>query len=285
MSEIGVGVNSEVVISKEIPPILKDEYDKRKPEIESLYSQAAYWHGTGRRQYRGGQVVDVLERLVSDGGLVPQKDPFDTKSGVGQTVSLSDRRMYSGGYAKMNLAIGENLGYEYMSSEFWGIFLHNTIRVAMGNNKLETTVRAARVLWAHLKERKNPAYLFKIAQSARSWASKVTRQPYNEPMSKVFTVHSDISGNYPILIGVKDGAFKPTQTAEFISLYETRSTTPIPFSDFTHIEVPQAHVQETQDYLNQKGANNVPVLAMELGEIHSSQFSPAQLIEGNPFRK
>lgn len=280
-----IGVNSELVISKEIPPILQDEYDKRKPEIESLYSQAAYWHGTGRKQYRDGEVVDILDKISNDGGLVPQRDPFDTKSGVGKSISLSDRRMYSAGYARMHLTTNETLEYEYMSSEFWGIFLDNTIRSAMGNNKLETTVRAAKILWSHIKERKNPAYLFKLAKSARSWASKVTKQPYNEPMSKVFTVHSDIPGNYPILIGVKDGAFTPTQTAEFISLYETRSTTLIPFNSITHVEVPQANIQETQNRLNQGGVRDVPVIAMELGEVHSSQFSPQQLIEGNPFRR
>lgn len=288
MAELGEGTNSNIAStesfnSKEIPIALKEEYERRKPEIEGLYAGAAYWHGTGRSQYRDDQVVDVLDRIINDGGLVPQKDLFDTKSGVGQTISFSDRRIYSAGYARMHLIEGENLGYEYMSSDFLGIFLQNTIRDAIGKNKWETTVRAAKVLWTHLKERRNPAYLFKIAQSARSWASKVTRQPYNEPMSKVFTVHSDIQGNYPILIGVKDGAFTPTQTAEFISLYEIRSTTPIPFSSFTHIEVPQAHIQETQDYLGKKGVSNLPVLAMELGEVHISQFSPQQLIEGNPF--
>lgn len=285
MAETGVGVNSEVVIAKEIPTILKEEYGRRKPEIEDLYAKASYWHGTGRSQYRDGQVVDVLDRIINDGGLVPQKDPFDTKTGVGQSVSFSDRRMYSGGYAKMHLAVGENLGYEYMPSEYWGVFLQNTIREAMGRNKWETALKAGKILWSHLRERKNPAYLFNIAKSARRWASKVTKEPYAEPMSKVFTVHSDIPGNYPILIGVKEDAFIPSQTAEFISLYEKRAATLIPFQSFTHIEVPQAHIQETQERLNQGGGKDVPVIAMELGEIHSSQFSTVQLIEGNPFRR
>lgn len=287
MAEVGEAVNPNslsIETPKEIPEALKNEYKDKKVEVEELYSKVRYWHGTGRKQYRDGQVADVLERMVKDGGLIPHRDPFDTRSGAGQTVSLSNRRMYSGGYAKMHLVVGENLEYEYMSSEFWGIFLENTIREAMGRNKWETALKAGKILWSHLKERKNPAYLFNIAKSARRWASKVTKEPYSEPMSKVFTVHSDIPGNYPILVGVKDGAFTPTQTAEFISLYETRSTTAIPFSGFTHIEVPQAHIQETQDYLNQRGIENLPIIAMELGEVHSSQFSPQQLIEGNPFK-
>lgn len=268
-----------------IPVDLRQEYETRRDEIENLYSQAAYWHGTGRKQYRNGEAVDILDRIIDQAGLVPQRDPFNTRTGVTYTVSLSDRRMYSAGYARMHLSEGQSLSYEYMSGDFWGIFLRNTIREAMGKTTLEGVKKLGTILWSNFKEGVSPTYLLSIGKNARNWTAKVTRKKYKQRLAKAFTVHSDIPGNYPILIGVKTDSFTHAPAAGFISLYEVRSNTPIPFSSFTHIEVPKAHIQETTQMLTQKGITTVPVIPMELGEIHSSQFTPQQLIDGNSFRK
>ncbi len=275
--------------SEGIPPDLSQEYESNRRKIEGLYQETAYWHGTGRKQYRNGQAIDLLNSIIDDGGLIPHSDPFDARTGVVSMISLSDRRMYAGGYARMHLPVGERLGYEYMSDRFWGIFLRMTAREVIGSTNLDRIRKIGFHAWSHLREGGNLSTLANLAlnlrKNGRKWISRITKEEIKKPITELFTIHSDIPGNYPILIGVKDGTFTPSQTANYISKYETRANTPIPFSNFTHIEVPQDNVQETQNFLNQRGVENIPVVAMELGEIHSSQFSPQQLIVGNPFRK
>lgn len=272
-----------------IPPDLRKEYEGKKSEIEELYVNAAYWHGTGRKQYKDGQVIDLLNSIVNEGGLTPHNDPFDAKTGIVSMISLSDRRMYAGGYARMHIPKSERLRYEYMSDKFWGIFLKLTAREVIGRTNLDHIKKIGIHAWTHLKEGGNLSTLATLAlnlkKNGRKWVSRITKEEVKKPITELFTIHSDIPGNYPILIGVKDGIFTPSQTANYISKYETRANTAIPINGFTHIEVPLAHIQKTQDYLNQRGVGKLPVVAMELGEIHSSQFSPQQLIQGNPFRR
>ncbi len=273
-----------------VPADLREKYYGKKVEIEELYGRAAYWHGTGRKQYRGEEIIDILDNLMTDGGLVPRPDPFDvTKGGVVNTISLSDRRSYAAGYARMHLFEGESLGHQYMTDQFWGVFLRITAREAIGYTHIERIKKIGKFAWKHLQETKNPAYLFQLAvnlrKTAMGWTSKVTREQFRGSVGKFFTVHSDIPGNYPILIGIKEGSFTPVKSASYIDKFETRAGSPIAFAGFTHLEVPQSHLQEIQSFLDQRGVKNVPIIAMELGEIHSSQFSPQQLIQGNPFRK
>lgn len=282
-------ITGSVAHPEGIPSDLKQEYEGRRAEMEKLYGEAAYWHGTGRKQHRNGE-LDILDGILEDGGLVPSQDPYDLKTGVVETISLSDRRPYSALYAKMHLTDTENLGYEYMDRMFWGnIFIRNTILEAIGRTRFERLKKAGgfaiRALRDYIKEGKNPIYLLSLRKNSREWFSKVRSEKPRVSLNRVSTVRSDIPGNYPILIGVREDAFTPAKTAKYIAMYEVRVDTPISIGGFTHIEVPHAHVQETQDYLTQKGKGNLLVVAMELGGVNSSQFSPQQLVEGNPFRK
>jgi len=70
------------------------EYQHTVPTIEGLYGQTYLWHGTGRYQYRDGEIIDVLAKIVNTGGLVPSEDSFDPM-GPTKSVSTSPVRIYA----------------------------------------------------------------------------------------------------------------------------------------------------------------------------------------------
>jgi hypothetical protein len=98
------------------------EYQQYVPRIEEVYGMATYWHGTGRfhYQYQNGSryenvdvggLVDVLDSILMQGGLMPHHDPWIDSGG--KTVSLGTVRMYSRLFARIHLYEHDTLLYEF----------------------------------------------------------------------------------------------------------------------------------------------------------------------------
>ena len=253
-----------------LPDHLIQEYSANKDYIADLYKKTAYWHGTGRMQYKNGNVVDILESLITAKGLVPEKDKFDLGKGEMTSTSITNRRMYASLYAKMHDTNDAQLAYEYFPKKFWSnVYLAVVGRLA-GNELFSGTTVIDKVKMG-----------IKFANNWRNWFKKIMRHPPLKPsLSKA---RSDIPGNYPVLLGINDSV-STTSASDYISAYETRVDKPIPIDSITHIEVPLSQMGRTIDFLKKKGVT-LPIIPMEYGEIFSSQFTPRQHVAGNPFKE
>lgn len=253
------------------PGNLIAEYNRKRSFIEDLYRDVGYWHDTGRKQYREGEVIDVLDSLLTSRGLLPSRDQFDLKKGETFSTSVTDRRMYASLYAKMHQTDKASLEYEYYPRSVWSKIFLGVINRMAGDELLPGA---------------NPIDILKMGikfrLDYRNWYKKVRRNP--SLRQRLRNIKSDIPNNYPILIGVRENYINPIDTSGFVSLYERRVGGHIPIEGITHLEVPLSKVLETERFLEQKGIGNLPVIPMELGEIFSSKFSLREHASGNPFK-
>lgn len=258
-----------------VPPELFRLWTERKDEIATLYSNVEYWHGTGNKQQREGEVVDVLDCIIGQGGFAPAADNFDMTRGGQFTISVTDRRMYARAYAQMYLPEGETLGYEYLPSDYWfrRYIVGSVDPIAAAND-------GALYAWRKAKEKMETASIDTASPGFRanyqSWISKVRLGQVPKGMG-ILEARSNIPGNFPLLFGIKNRVVTPVPIGSALSRYETRTTDPIPLSGLTHIEVPLAHVTDVQERLRSKGIV-LPILPLELGEIQVSRLSPDQLV-------
>jgi hypothetical protein len=196
-----------------------------------------YWHGTGRFQYdKNGKVVDVLQQIIDDGGLKPHEDPYDlTQSMV--SVSLAKKRDYAVLYADMHANNPENIRRNRSKRQSVNTYIRGVKQQAFVWFLLRYGI--AKTLAMAKQNRRKMKY-------DDRWSKKVNR---SEPsIRRTFLVGSDIPGNYPILIGLR--APKSTlEIAPYLAKHEIRTQDTIPFSQFTHIEVPQQRASEVSAML------------------------------------
>lgn len=83
---------------------------------------------------------------------------------------------------------------------------------------------------------------------------------------------SNISNNYGILFGIKQTKKVEAQINPIIAMFETRFTEPLPFNDLTHIEVPLAHLQETETILRRNNIH-LPIFPIEICEMYTASQS------------
>lgn len=266
---------------KALPNELQVAYEKALPQIESLYaSKTFFWHGTGRYQYRDGKVIDVLEEIINNQGLIPNRDTYDSLTGVANTSSFALSRMYARIYSDMYLDENKKPVYEYGSRFFWATkFIGETALKGIGEALKDIGFNNIA---------KNPrGFMKRLKNNNRSWVNKFRSDAHTNPKSirKIFTdLQADISGDYPILIGVEQNAFQPNTTAEYISKYERRTKDSVPQSKFTHIEVPLKKVSEVQQLLKARGVE-LPVIPIEVGERYCTQFNYQALVKGGYIKK
>jgi hypothetical protein len=233
-------------------------------DVQTLYADTAYWHGTGRYKYdENGTIVDVLRGMIAEGGLVPHDDDWDWKLGKIQSISFARSRMYGRLYAGMFVPHGKRIDGEYGSRWLWFQYFMDTARVV-----------------AFIEHRSFYGLLRDYPQKLALWTRKITRQK-RETMRSVFLKGTDIDENYPILIGIKRNAIKPILGARVFSLHETKSETAITFDGMTHIEVPRDRMAETVVLLQDAGITT-PVIPIEHGEEYCRQFSFCELVSGRP---
>ena len=290
--ELQAATANELHITEEIDvkPVkvavdIQQEFEQRSAEIEELYKQVDYWHGTGRKQNKDAQIVDVVDNVITSGGILPALDPFDITVGKQHTTSLAAQRMYAQVYSLMNLPEEEELAFQYMPRKYWvNEYLLKSIPAGIKDIP-QMAKRQLQQAW----EKKKPITPFSMwrfakrtKQSATNWFGKV-RVTTPEERMKISTIKSDIPGNYPVLFGIKREAVNPIPVGNAIGKFETRTGELIPFAGFTHMEVPIRHVAKTQALLDQRNVS-ISILPMELGEVYASQFTPREHVKGNPFK-
>lgn len=258
---------------------LKHRYQSYLPDMQRHYTEATYWHGTGRYHYyhpsdsryegvASGQVVDVLESIVADGGLAAHQDLWVRINGKFlKTVSLSPTRMHSRLFAHVHLCDGEWLEYVFGGTRFWtGIFFALVAKELMlhRNSNQRSFVKQA---------------MFKgsFFQNAYTWGRALRRDSNFPPVWKAYNLRSDIAGNHPILFGLKKEAAPTDSTIPFLWQMEVRVPGLISLKDFTHVEVPQARVKEVRSFLARKNIS-LPVIPLEVAELHCSRMRLSQLI-------
>ncbi len=259
--------------SPDLSVINSPEYLAEQATLERLYKRVWRWHGTGKFQYRDGKVRDVLVEIAENNGLRPHKDEWDPKTGPTESISTSPSRMYAILYATLHSAEGHQLRNPVGTSQDWLNYFFVTSLIA-----LQTEHNLHHALFSD-EGRKEIGNLLKYDQLVGSWISKVTRKPLSLP--DAFVTGSDISGNYPILIGIREGAFEEQETSGFIRVNERRASSLIKLEDFTHIEVPEASVEETRGFLERAGIVELPVIPIEWGNEVSRTLPVEVLIKGN----
>ena len=113
--------------STEAAPVSPDEEAEVLAEFDAVYQEAWRWHGTGRKQHRGGQTVDILREISGEGGLRPHEDVMDPIVGEMDSVSTSASRMYARPYADMHQDRTEPMSYRYGKASYWAQFFVSPI--------------------------------------------------------------------------------------------------------------------------------------------------------------
>jgi hypothetical protein len=289
MSEVGPDISEQerqsnlskddIVPTSEVlqqpSPELLGIFQQYEQQVAELYSQVDQWHGTGRYQVvyedegrtRVKEVQDILKH-IAESGLKPQADNFDKLRGRGtSSISTTVARPYAMMYAALHN--GNELQYRFHDSKYW------TMQTALGAFR--------RIPEVILEEYRN--YGLKGVIEARP--TMMRKGKVTDAMNWKKKVDPSILGefeDYPIVIGLREGAFNPVRMSMLIKAYhEQRSHDPIPLDTFSHIEVPLSHMDESKQILEEKGVT-LPVIPMEMGEIYSTKFSPRSLVAGTAFK-
>lgn len=246
-----------------------EEYAAYEPKIQRCLEAASYWHGTGRYHYQyEGQsryervstnaTLDILDSIVTKGGLIPHIDPW-VDSG-GETVSLGTVRMHSRLFARIHLYEKDSLLFELGSIKYWvrfyGVLLFVWLMSDLGSCR------------QFLKS------LFRKSSynDLQAWAGAI-RKPRGKTVVSVMDFMTgtapgcDIEGNYPVLFGVAKGTLEVMETIALVHAVEVRSLHSVTLKDFTHVEVPLDKVQQTKDFLNSRGVT-LEVLPLEFVDIY-----------------
>lgn len=235
---------------------LPDPNYEPSPEIESvreLIEATAYWHGTGRYQYDdSGEIVDVLEGIAAHGGFTPRQDDWEMSRQMVSTSFARDRD-YGRLYADMHSPSPMSLERTTPQSELVRKYTRGVARQAVSayfrENGLRATIDKARDARQ------------KLVLNGR-WSRKVNSNA--PPITKIFTMGSDISDNYPILFGIKDLP-QTEEIASYLARFEVRTTEPVLLDECTHVEVPQERVEEVTALLRSQNIS-LPVVAIEDAE-------------------
>jgi hypothetical protein len=245
-------------------------------DLADLYAAAAVWHGTGRYHYSAaGEVMDVLEGIARNRALVPHSDDWDVGRGPMHVTCAALSRMYARLYASMHYPQGKRISNELGSRELWGYYFFVTsCTIAIMEFRLGIKSVLRRDLAALMPD---------FPKKMRRWGKKISRSEISQ--KDAFVNGTDIPANYPILIGIRDGAFIPAEVSKFIALHERRAATRVLLDDITHMEVPAERVDETLDVLRRFGNDGIRVLPIEYGEEYCRSFSFRQLVSGKRLRR
>jgi len=256
----------------EAAPVSPENDHEVLQEIESIYAHVWRWHGTGRYQHRNGETIDLLQQMIEDGGMTPQLDKLDPVAREMLSISTSPSRMYARPYADMHHGRDQPLSYRYGKASKWAKYF-------MAPYPIEAAMEAK--LW-----RKDVRRAFRrgAEESMANFQGKTNRTPEaaNSMIYEMLDEGSDIPGNYPMLIGFREGAFADTVKSKALARHESRSSEHTPWERLTHIEVPFENVEETRRQLEEAGQLLVPVIPIELGEYYCSKFDFTDLVSGKP---
>ena len=236
-------------------------------EYQKLTKGTQFWHGTGRWQHGEHGTVDVLKSLCDTAGLKPARDVYAVFGGsdrhIVHSVSLCRSRMVARSYADMH-GLGWKEKNRYGDALTWTSYYYSLFYARL------FTVNGVKMLrrwktWRTLSHDEN---------GDNTWGKKVNKQARD--VWDIFCLGSDISGNYPILIGVRslDSQLKLEKP---MSHYEVRADKRIGVANISHIEVPRDKQDEMRELLLSCGID-IPVTSIELGEYVSVQKRFTELL-------
>lgn len=271
-------------------PGVGDAYHAQADSVSALHADTAYWHGTGRFQYKplngskyGGvdhdRTEDVLDSLLGE-GLSPRHDLFHERfalEGHEATVSLTQRRMYARLYGCLFSSSESNPEFLYGSRMFWwSYFFSRMAWEAMKDREFRRKeIRmVAKRNWDRLRGQADVEFQRQrqeIWEKARAWTDTMRRDgKFGRGRVNLHTIMtrctSDISGNHPLVIGVKPDAFEPVPLWSPVQTYEARSAEPISPDQWSCVEVPYQCREGVRAKIEGAGFN-VPVVPLEFGEL------------------
>lgn len=223
--------------------------------IGDLIAKTDLWHGTGRYQYdENGEVTDILNTLLKEGGFQPRKDEWDINKSMTSTSFARDR-LYGRLYADMHLNYSQEPERMVSQQELVDTYTKG-IELAALKEYYHQHGSALKLLRAMQRARQT------LVKNGR-WSRKVNSTAPS--VRKVFIEGSDIQDNYPILFGVEQpDTIEPI--ADYLAKHEVRTTEPVGINKVTYIEVPRDRIEETQELMQSYGYS-VPVVAIEDAEI------------------
>jgi hypothetical protein len=246
-------------------------YVAAQPQIAEIYSSAGLWHGTGRYQYSSsGTIFDVLLGIIQEGGLIPHEDDWDMKHVTASVTCTAMSRMYARLYAGMYCPQGQRIENELGTRELWAYYFFVTSSII--------AIVEYHLSWSAVMRRDLTALIPDVAAKTRRWVSKISSREISQ--KDAFLIGTDITSNYPILIGIKERAFAPAQTSKYIRLHERRAPTRIKLRDVSHVEVPLDRTEETHQLLRIFGIDWIHVIPLEFSEEFSRTFSFWELVNG-----
>lgn len=232
--------------------------------IQDIYRDVWRWHGTGRYQYLPPDyygVIDILASIGIQGGLVPHYDPLDYVTGPMYSVSTSPSRLYASLYAQPHYEKGKKIRHPVMTAAGWMFYLKEMVkkdkRLLDKNFRMKNGLRGEPAAYFHKK------YTHAHVRDRELFLGGV----------------SDIPGNYPMIIGIKEGAFPEVEIADTLSGVESRSHQPILVDAFTHIEVPFEYVEEVYGEL-QVYDLKIPVFPIKWGDEYSKSIPLKRVLYG-----
>lgn len=236
-------------------------------EYQKLTKSTQFWHGTGRWQHGEHGTVDVLKSFCDTAGLKPARDVYAVFGGSDQhiihSISLCRSRMVARSYADMH-GLGWKEKNRHGDALTWTAYYYSLFYTRL------FTVNGIKMLrrWKTWRSLSHDEY------GDNTWGKKVNKQARD--VWDVFCLGSDISGNYPILIGVRslDSQLKLEKP---MSHYEVRADKRIGVANISHIEVPRDKQDEMRELLLSCGID-IPVTSIELGEYVSVQKRFTELL-------
>lgn len=258
-------ISTHVFLGRSNNEIQNDpDYQTALPVIQGIYRDVWRWHGTGRYQYLPPHyhaVIDVLASIGVAGGLIPHYDPLDYVKGPMHSVSTSPSRLYASLYAQPHYEKGGRIRYSWATAAGWMFYLKEIVkkdnRLLKGKFRTEHGLRGQPVAYFH---------------------KKYTRQPVQDRTLFLGGL-SDIPGNYPLLIGIRENAFEEAHIADVLRTHESRSKTPIPYHLFTHLEAPLNYRTEVKEKLAECSID-LPIIPIEWGDEYSKTLPLSWVLNG-----
>jgi len=236
-------------------------------EYQELTKGTQFWHGTGRWQHGEHGTVDVLKSFCDTAGLNPARDVYAVFGGSDQhiihSISVCRSRMVARSYADMH-GVGWKEKNRHGDALTWTAYYYSLFYARL------FTINGIKML----RRWKTWRSLSHDEHGDNTWGKKVNKQARD--VWDIFCLGSDISGNYPILIGVRslDSQLKLEKPMRY---YEVRADKRIDVANISHIEVPRDKQDEMRELLLSYGID-IPVTSIELGECASAQKRFTELL-------
>lgn len=225
-------------------------------DFTKYYNENLYWHGTGRYHYtKDGNIEDVLNKILSEDGLKPLvKDPWlKTDETYKYTISLAKNRAYASIYAFVHQNKDIDIKNLFLSRTLWAYLIGI-------NNLIHEPVAVVKTAITFLF-RKDATKQLAGFQTKFQKDVKIRRTFFGQ-LFQMPQMRSDIPHNYAIIIAIKKDQIKEASMTSGFHFYEARTEQIIPIEDFSHIEVPEENIEET-NLLLQKYKLDIPIIPIE----------------------